>query len=302
MSQWKSFANTSGAPKWGAQVLGVPQGSGASNKAGNATSAVVNTTPGAWHDPSGSNTSAMLNNVAGIFPITPQAKANTSGESGKVHGLGWALRREWEGPILTVAAANGSGFANGETVVASGGSVNAVISLTANATGNLTSATPQSSLTGGLFPNTSAISVTFTREKHVTQVAFTGTNATFEASAAIITVTGTNLSYGVAATANATTNSTGGFTAAVATFGNTPGLFGAAQVAANCTVVVTLASNGQVIGGLTPTVTLATSTGGVVNGPTLGGRAGRVAYEMLVIDRHLANGTSTVANSAQLPQ
>ena len=266
MSQWKSYANVAGAPKWGASII--QQGSGAANKAANNNTLVINSTPGAWliHG-------KASNDVDGIFPVTPANKANTNAESGKVHGLGWAMRTSGEGPVSSVvAAANGSGFANGETVTVSGGSVNGTITLTTNATGNLASGVIT---TAGLFPNTSSAVEGFNREQHVANVNVTGTASAGAGNANVIVLTigNTNITNGVVAVGRLVSNSTGGITntqtQAIAWSGNTPGanntgfwgLFGNTQT--NTAITSTfLNANGSPVTGLTISANLVTSSGG----------------------------------------
>ncbi len=311
MAQWKSFANVAGAPKWGASIL--QQGSGATAKAANNVTLVVNVTPGAWKAHG-----AVLNEVDGIFPVTPLNKANTSGESAKVHGLGWALRIAGEGPITTVTAANGN-FVNGETSTISGGSANAIVTLTTNATGNLASGVVT---TPGLFPNTSSAVNAFNRELHVANVNFTNsTTLTGVGNANVLTLVigNTNIGYGVSARAVVVSNSTGGLTntntQAITWSGNTApvtnatgywGLFGNTQTNTAITATLTNANGTVITGTFVVTANLTPSTGGNVQvtmaNNLVKGRAGRVTYEMLVIDRHMANGTSSVANTVQLPQ
>lgn len=303
MSQWKSNANTSGAPKWSASIL--QQGSGAANKAANVTGLVANATPGAWlvHG-------QTLHEVDGIFPITPGAKANTSGESKKVHGLGWALRTASEGQIITfTGAANGSGFVNGDAINVTGGSLNAVMTVTTNATGNLTGGTIY---TAGLFPNTSAATLAFNRDQHGTTLIYANSTSALtnvgNANTINVTVTDTRAAaepWGKPATGSFTSNATAGFGASPVTVTWTSnGVFSNTANSTNLTVALTNAANGAVIGSVTSSgLTLTTSSGGFAGAITLGGRAGRVNYELLVVDRHInATATSSVANSTYLPQ
>jgi hypothetical protein len=260
--------------------------------------------------------------VSGIFPVTARAKANTSGESAKAHGLGWALRTRGEGQLKTFTANTGSGFLTGDTVTVSNGQgVNAFAIITANATGNIASvAWPGSILGGPAFVNTSIILVGFNREKHITKLNSangSSSSLTNVGNANVINVTISNtgnsfaLGSGKIATGSFTSNATGGIsnteTQAIV-WGANGGQFSNNQVNTAVVVVFTNAANGAVIGNTggtwTVTANLDASAGGAVNATpgAIGGRAGRVTYEMLVIDRHIANGTSTVANSAVLPE
>jgi hypothetical protein len=318
MSQWKSFANVAGMPEWSAQIN--DQGSGHTAKAANNASLIANSTGGAFVtagvDPSGYSGTEPKKNAIGIYPVTSFNKANTSGESARVHALGWAQRRAYEGPIISMSVANGV-FANGETVTVSGGSSNATITLGTNATGNLASYVITN---GGLFPNTSNTSTAFNRELHVANLNVSGTDSNIgDANVVYLYIGNTDISYGVNAFAVLASNATGHVgntqTQAITWSGNTAeagntaiangtgfwGLF--ANVQANTDVAVTvLNANGSPITGLTFSANLVPSTGGNTHVTGLGGRAGRVTYETLVVDRHIANGTSSFANTVQLPQ
>ncbi len=281
MNQWKAnSALANNSVNWAAASFG--QGSGAAAHASNNTALFVNVGIGVWKGKGGST----LNQVVGQFPVSPKQMANTAGENNKVRAPGWHMRREGVGPLTSVTAANGSGFANGESARVSGGfGVNGTVILTANTTGNLVSASISN---GGLFPNTSLAVFTFTREKHVTTATSTGglsyTNTdTFTLTGGLATGTGT-----------VATNATGGSLTLTVTNG---GLFGPAQVAANV-VTTFFAANGAASAGSAATITpvLATSTGGSLTAATVGGRAGRVNYECLVEMSSIA-----VANTTILP-
>lgn len=300
MSQWKSNANTSGAPKFASAIF--QQGSGAANKAANNIAMVVNVTPGAWKTGNGQ----VLNEADGIFPVTPGAKANTSGESKKIHALGWAIRTASEGPITTFVAANGSGFVNGDTVTVSGGSVNAIVKLTTNATGNLVSGAV---FISGLFTNTSAASKSFNRDQHATTLIYANASAALtnvgNGNTINVTVVSNAVAWGVNAVGSFTSNATGGFgTSPVTVTWTSNGVFANTANTTNLTAIITNAANGAAIGSITSSgLNLSTSTGGFANVTALGGRAGRVTWEVLVVDRHInATATSSVANSVYLPQ
>jgi hypothetical protein len=112
--------------------------------------------------------------VIGQFAVTPYAanstnKANTSGDASKVHMPGWVTRRAYEGPITVLqvgpqiatnygapgntgvanVANAGSNFANGETFLVSGGTANALFTVSANSFMNLTNLSITGN-TGGL--------------------------------------------------------------------------------------------------------------------------------------------------------
>ena len=298
MAQWKSNANTTGAPVWGIKSFsaGKNRGSGKVQLAANNVKLVANTTADSY----------TAGEVNGLFPVTPGAKANTSGESGKVHGLGWALRTAGEGPVVSfnITATGTQRYANGETITMSNGNgTNATLVITSNGSGNLQSVALQTA-SPTYAVNTAAV-FAFTREQHVANLNFTNSTAlTGVGNANVINfvISNTNISYGVNAVGSFTSNSTGGIqntqTQAVV-WGANAGLFANNQT--NTAVVVTFTNaNGTVVGGTyVATANLVTSTGGAVSAKALGGRAGRVTYEMLVIDRHInATATSSVANSA----
>ncbi len=175
MSQWGNQDNASNSVNYGTKLLWT--GSGVANIAGNNTSLYINTTP-----------DAFVNGwVAGQWAVNPTELTAGGGESNSVTAAGWQLRTVGEGPILTLVAANGAAFANGETVVLSNGTVNAVVTLTTNATGNLVSGVLTSP---GQFVNTSIIALNFQRQQHI---------LTFTATAGLIIGTG-NVGYAAAKT------------------------------------------------------------------------------------------------------
>lgn len=323
MSQWKLVANAAGNTTGPVQTFAyqISQGSGKANRAANNISFANGTnsdTPGA------ALAHGSPENIAiGQYAFTPAAYANGTGDFKKVPGgPGWVVRRAFEGPILTVVAANGTPFANGETVLISGGSSNAVISLVANATGNLASGTI---LNPGLFPNTSGMTITFNRERHVEGLYIGANTAAFTnlpAANAPVTVTVSNTgnsfavgSGGVTAVGVFVSNIATGITntrlnTITWTGANTPpfangtgfwGLFSNNQTNTAVVIVFTNA-NGQVIANGTPSslaANLIPSTGGNVHATLLGGRAGRVQYETLVSTKYIANGgTANSTNSS----
>jgi len=302
MVQWKSWANSSGSPKWAIQSFRSRRnrGSGGTQLAANNANLVVNVT----------SDSFTRGEVNGVFPVTPGAKANTtSSESTKVHGLGWALRTAGEGPIQSynVSAAGSIRYSNGETInVSNGNGTNGTLVITTTGTSNLASVAFGNGAVGPTYSVNTAAVFTFTREQHVANLNFSNSTALTNVgngNTININVSNTNIPYGVNATASITSNSTGGITntitQAIAWGGTNWGLFANNQT--NTAVVITFTNaNGALVGGtFTATANLVTSTGGSVSANRLGGRAGRVTYEMLVIDRHInASVTSSVANSA----
>lgn len=300
MSQWKNTADTANAVEWVASSLS--QGSGKTAIVANNTAIVANTTIGNIIDNNPTGTPQALG--VGQFPVTSWAKANTTGEAAKVHGSGWALRCNFEGPITGLAAANGSGFSNGDTVTVTGGTTNSTVALTTNATGNLVSAVVTSA---GLFPNTSAVSVSFTREKHVANLNFsnstvlTGVGNSNTINVLISANSTDIIPNGVNAVGTFTSNSTGGITnsltQAITWSAANSGTF--SNAATNTAVIVTFTNaNGTVVGGtFTATANLVTSTGGSVTVSSLGGRAGRVTYEMLAVMSPYSLSNGALANS-----
>jgi hypothetical protein len=300
MPQWKSTANAAGAPKWSASIM--QQGAGAAAKAANNLTLQANVSPAVFKIHGATNSK-----VIGIFPVSAKAKANTSGESAKIHALGWALRTQGEGQIINFLANTGSGFITGDTVTISNGQgANAFGTLTANATGNLVSLTVSG---GPAFVNVAQAAVAFNREKHVVaaNLNVTGTaGAAGNGTTINVTVSNTGNQFAIGAgsiavgsfTSNLTGNPiTNNITNSIAwtSFGQ----FSNNQTNAAVVVTFTNASNGGVVTGLTATANLAASAGGAAAASKLGGRAGRVRYEVLVVDRHIVNGASgNTSNSA----
>ncbi len=310
MPQWKSTANVAGAPKWGASIL--QQGAGAAAKAANNVTLAANVSPGVFKIHGSAN-----KKVEGIFPVSAKAKANTSGESAKVHGLGWALRTQGEGQITGFTANVGTGFLTGDTVTISNGQgVNASAIVTANATGNIASiAVPVGG--GPAFVNVASANILFNRESHVANLNIAnGTGVTVVGAGVsnvinvLISNTGNTFALGAGIAAVGSFTSAGSGTPITNTqtqaivWGANGGQFSNNQT--NTAVVVTFTNaNGTVVtfpGGtanLTLTANLVPSSGGAVTAKSVGGRAGRVRYEMLVIDRHVVNGASgNTSNSA----
>jgi hypothetical protein len=234
--------------------------------------------------------------VVGQFAVTPQEMANTSGESAKViGGPGWHLRRAFMGPVQTITATAGSGFANGESVTMSNGSSNGTVILTTNATGNLVSGVVTS---GGLFQNSSIVAFGFTREEHLIKLTVTGGSSPYSNTDYIIASNGIANAY-----LTVTTNATGfivntALATALAATANV-GLW--SNVAANASVVITVFAVGggaSAGAGATFVANLASSTAGTLAVATLGGRAGRVQYESLAFVHGITGGnTSTLLPS-----
>lgn len=274
MTQWSANGdNAASAPKVMAQYLDV--GSGKAAKAANNTALYANVTHNAF----------ISHETVGVFGVTPAKMANTSSEGPKATSPGWNIRRAGQGPVVSVTATGGTGFANGETATISGGTSNATITLTSNATGNLASGAVSS---GGLFTNTGEASVAFNREKHLTGITVGGTPTGYSNTDTIVASNGS-----VNATATVITNSSGGFVTANVTITNV-GLWPNATTNSQVTFVVLANTGANSAGsGATFAAGLANSSGGTVT-PTLGGRAGRVHYECFAESSSLQSSSQTL--------
>ena len=239
----------------------------------------------------------VTNQAVGQFGVSAAEMANTTGEAARVAHAGWQLRRAGTGPVTAfTVTAPGAGIANGETITVtdtSGSASPAIMAVgiaISNATGNLVSVSIANS---GLFVNTTAIAITFNKEKHIANVTVTGSATGYSNTDTIRVSNGS-----VNATATMTTNSIGGVSNSSFVITNV-GLF--ANVAANSNLVVTaLAANGSASAGsgATFSVKVANSTDANVS-VTLGGRAGRVTYETIVAMGSLSNGS---ADDTYFPQ
>lgn len=272
MGQWGNTDNAANSVKWAAQSI--QAGSGHAAKASNNTALYNNVT-----------SSAFISELAvGQFGVSKTEMGITSDEGPYVHAPGWALRRVGEGPLTGVTVSAGSKFVNGETLIVSGGSVNAEFVLTTNSNSNLVSATPRN---GGVFPNTSVLTYTFTHEKHIdptNPVTITDGGLGYDNADYIVvsnSISDARATVGTDADGNIT-----GFTVV------SLGLF--ANDAANTDVIVTIyAANGGSSNGSDAVLVanLVASTGGTNTAPVLGGRAGRVTYETLAVVKEITSGT-----------
>lgn len=106
------------------------------------------------------------------------------------HGLsaGWDLIKWGTGPVtsFTVNTTPTANYANGETIVISGGSANALGTITTNATGNATSVAV--TYAGMGFTNTASATVNYSRQLHLANVTATGTPTGYTAGD-LVTVT-----------------------------------------------------------------------------------------------------------------
>jgi hypothetical protein len=96
---------------------------------------------------------------------------------------GWNEIRYGSGPVtaFTVNSTSTSGYSNGETVIVSGGSVNALAVITTN-TGSTAGvganiASVAVAYPGAGFTNTSVTTLTYTRQQHIANVTVTGTTS-----------------------------------------------------------------------------------------------------------------------------
>lgn len=260
MSLWGKNDQANNAPKWKSI-----DAAGTVTRGNNYFS---NTTP-----------NAIVNNeVIGLFGVD-QTEANVA-QKGVTPG--WVVVRRGTGPITAISATAGVGFANGDTITVSNGSANATAVLTTNATGNLVSVAIPASGLGSGYVNASVVVAGFNREKHVTSITYTGT-ATGYSNTDVVTVSNAIIN----AVATVSTNATGGtLTFTITNSGRI------ANTTANNQLVVTIAnSTGGASGGSGATfaANATPSTGGTLNGITVGGRSGRVQYENIAVVRSMTN-------------
>ena len=201
-----------------------------------------------------SNTVPVGNMVVGLYGVSPLMAnvANTAGKKNIVPG--WYVVRWGEGGVNSIAVVGNSTptqYANGQSLVFTGGTVTGKALLQTNATGNVVGA---SIANAGLFSNVSVMTTAFTNEEYLTTI-----TATAGKYATNIIVTGGTLAYnntdyiilsnGVVNSAKITlvTNATGFLTNGNFTFGAglaNGGLFLAATT--NAQVVATVyAANGS---------------------------------------------------------
>jgi len=280
MAQWGNTDVVSNSVTWAAETI--QAGSGKTAIAANNTALYQNTTPNAF----------VAGLTIGQFGASKTEMKVTSGEGPKVHAPGWQLRRVGQGPLIGLTVSDGSNFVNGETLIVSGGTVNATLVLTTNATGNLVSATP---IGGGVFDADATLVYTYTHEKHLEDLTVTGGTTAYNNTDYIVVSNGIADAY-----STVVTNATGYMTNTTLTgLITNPGLFGNTE--ANTDVVITVyAANGAASNGTGATLVanLAASSGGTNTAPILGGRAGRVTYEALAVVKKISDG---VADDAILP-
>lgn len=279
MSQWKNTDTAGNSVNYAAKLF--QAGSGKSDIAANNTALYINTTP-----------DAFVNGVAvGQFGVSATEAGVTSAEGKKVAHAGWNIRKAFEGPVISYSIVTpGAGFANGETLKLSNGSVNAVLTITTN-TGTSVGANIVSVnvTTKGRFTNNSMIKYDFTREQHVKEITVTGGTGYDNTDYIIVSNTGAG---GVNAVATIVTDGDGVFTNSDITITNV-GLFVNATMANTNLVLDIYAANGAASNGSSATLVgnLATSSSGNVVA-VLGGRAGRVQYETLVAMKSISGDAS----------
>lgn len=258
MPLWTKVDSAAGAPKWKSIATG-------SSTANRGNTLFANTTP-----------SAFINNATvGVFG------ANTS-EAVAFPGNGtpgWLKTTVGTGPVLTLSVTGGAEFVNGATITISNGSSNGVAVLTTNGTGNLVSASVTNGGSG--FVNNSVVATAFTREKYANAIAgtFDGAGTVGYVNNNIVTISNATVN----ATATISTNATGG--TLTFTFTN-KGVF--SNSITNTQVVFTIsqgtgATLGNTAVGIFTGANLFSSTGGTISDVVVGGRAGRVQREPLVV-------------------
>ena len=251
-------------------------------------------------------TSVFTNNqVVGVYGVDKtEASVASTRSSSKKGGVapGWNIVRTGTGPVTAVSVTIvGAAFATGETITISNGSANGVLTITSNGfignstsnavAGNISSVAITSA--GAGFDTNTHVVFGFNREKHLTNLTVAGTATGYSNTDTIVVYGNATVGATTNATASISTNSTGG-TLAI-TISNI-GLFSnaftntAAVSTANVRVSV-LASNGAASAGSGATITanIVPSTSGNVSITTLGGRAGRLQYETLVVVRNMLN-------------
>lgn len=258
MALWGKTANASGlgAPKGRAHTLATSNARG--------TDLYANTT-----------VSSFSNNItAGVFGVD-NANVKHSG----ARSPGWVLATHLTGYLKSLTVSNnGLTFANGETVLMSGGHQNTTGVATTNSIGGITSFALGANGGGSGFTNSVSTIAAFQRQKHLNNLNITAGGTGYSNTDYIVVSNATPGSGITSGNATVTTNSTGGL--ATTTLTNV-GLFGNAVT--NAQVLFTVfAAGGGATGGSTGTFTanLTTSTNGGVT-PVFGGNANRIRYETL---------------------
>lgn len=256
MPLWGNTANASGlgAPKWTSWPTTNARG----------TQLYANVTEGSFSN----------NATIGVFGVDV---ANAQGLTSSPAAPGWVQVIHLTGYIANLALSNnGLTFANGESVLLSGGSLNATANAITNSIGGLTGFTIGNMGSG--FTNAASVTAAFQRQKHLNNLNITAGGSGYSNSDYIVVSNG-GVTGLISGNATVTTNSLGGLSTTTLT---NVGLFGNAVT--NAQVLFTVfAANGAATNGTSATFTanLTTSTNGGVT-PVFGGNAGRVRYETLV--------------------
>jgi len=288
MALWGSKDAANNAPKFvvlaGGTIANGVQGfanTGSDPEYQRFKSAYGNTTPGAF----------ATGLTFGVFGVDATESAVAQGAGKGEVTPGWNAVRWGTGPVTSFnVSAAGSNFVNGETIRVSGGTTNAVGTIVTNGSGGMTSVGVTTEGVG--FANTSVLSISFIREKHVATV--TGLNLQGFSNTSKLVISGgtVNAVSSIVTDANGNTASfsilSKGLFSNTATNGTL--VFHVANSSSNSTFTGTSGITGNTVAsGFSGTV--AASSGGTVTA-TLGGRAGRVQYESLVAMRITTDNSS----------
>lgn len=129
MAQWNLNDAASNSVSYAARLHGL--GSNKTNQHANNTALFNNTTSGAF----------VPGIAVGQFGVSVAEMANTSGESKKISHAGWVERKAGTGPVTSLVINNGgSAYTNGDVLTISGGTTNAIATVTTNGNGVITTA------------------------------------------------------------------------------------------------------------------------------------------------------------------
>jgi hypothetical protein len=230
--------------------------------------------------------SQFINGLAvGVFGVSATEMANSGNSSSHDHPAhaGWVVRRAGTGPVITatISASNaGLNVANGETITVSNSLVvvNATLTITTNATGNIVSLAVSNGGYG--FTNSTGLVYTFNRELHLANVQITGGSlGPSYTNGSLLTVSNT-AGVQTPAVLSLTTNATGYVDNTSFTNVNI-GLFKTTQTNTGVTFAISNAGTGNTTA-TSFNARLIPSTLGNVASVSFGGRAGRVWTETLV--------------------
>lgn len=210
--------------------------------------------------------------------------------SGKVTAPGWVLARQFCGPVVSIGVnAAGSGYANLSLATISNGTVNCNFAVVVNSTGAVLSTIIANA--GSDFINAGALGALVNPANGIATLSGVPSGTGYANGDTI------RFSNGAAGSINATgtitTNTTGGITAVAF---SAPGYAGRQFINATATNVAITTVGGS--GATIAVATLGTGSGYTSNGTVvLGGRAGRVTHETLVVSKYI----SVTTNSALYP-